>query len=188
MHEGIYSLPLVAAANDRERIAEKIKTLAGDAEDIATLGVATDIGAENAQSLRARILELVKEADLKHAIEKRPHLEAGRRVDEAWRDIIGQGKHAASAISKTVGAYLQKREIEGKANAAAPLTVKGGYGRAASIREITKIARVIDWPALFAHYANDERAQDLILELAQKDINRGVTVPHVETIKEKALR
>jgi len=47
---------------------------------------------------------------------------------------------------------------------------------------------VIDWPALFAHYANDERAQDLILELAQKDINRGVTVPHVETIKEKALR
>jgi hypothetical protein len=180
--------PAIAYGSERETVAAEVGKRSHEAEEYQTLGVASDLGAEAAQSLRAKILELVKEADLKREIEKRPHLEAGRRVDEAWRDIIAGGREAAKIISRVVGSYLAKRDADATANAPAPTTIKGGYGRAASVREIRKIASVTDWPALFAHYANDPRAWDLILDLAQKDINRGLTVPHVEIVKEKALR
>jgi hypothetical protein len=179
---------LATAQPERDRLTKTLAALYAEAKEFAGLGIASDIAAEQGQSLRARILELAREADTIREIEKRPHLEAGKRIDAAWSPIIKDARTAARDVAEAISAYLTKRAAEQKANAPEPATVKGGYGRAASVREEQVIVRVPDWAKLFAHYATDERAQNAILLIAQRDLSHGRDVPHVEIETRKAIR
>ncbi|HVL71699.1 MAG TPA: hypothetical protein VM434_07415 [Beijerinckiaceae bacterium] len=74
----------------------------------AYASVADDETAALAQSLRARLLELAREAETKHKAEKAPHLEMCRKIDERWLAL----KKSADAVATSIRTALSKWETE----------------------------------------------------------------------------
>lgn len=73
------------------------------------------------------------------------------------------------------------------APAAAPVGIKPAYGKAASVRAITVVKDVTDWPALAVYMSNHPECQDLLRKLAQRALDAGKTnVPGITT-EEKAM-
>ena len=73
-----------------------------------------------AQSLRSRLLDLSREADRKREEEKRPHLEAGKAVDQKWMSVVRMAKDAADGIRRAMEAWetiklTRRRDEERKA-------------------------------------------------------------------------
>jgi hypothetical protein len=155
------------------------------AQGAAAYALVLDDGtAARAQSLRAKLLELARDADKKREAEKRPHLEAGRAVDGVWQPIIKAAQAASQTIARSLTAYetakARKAEAE-RQNEPLPTKIAGGYGRAAPIRVVDQIAKVTDWEALFLHFVGDPGAREYIKGLAARAVRDGHKVPGVET-------
>lgn len=74
--------------------------------------ITDDATAAQAQSLRARLNELSGTADKRREVLKRPHLEAGRAVDELWNPMVKAAKAAADAIARALGAHETRKQRE----------------------------------------------------------------------------
>ena len=196
-------------ANDPESISEMIDGLAKGAIDYFDRLLADDDEAAKAQSIRARINELSGKADSIREEQKKPHLEAGRRVDATWQPMIKKAADTNTRLRLTLSRYEDwKRQQEAKRIAAeaearrqqlradeplpeapepaAPApsaTIKGGYGRAASVRTIEKVT-AIDIMKVFPRYIGNADVIALITKLVQKDVDAGITVDGatVETV------
>jgi hypothetical protein len=141
----------------------------------------TDDGhAARAASLRAKLQELAKTADKRREELKRPHLEAGRLVDDAWRPIITGARNAAGAIARAISAF-ETSKLDARINEPLPAQIRPGYGNAVPIKDVREIDQVTDWPALFAHYVNDGPAREYILKRAEREIANGGTPPGLTT-------
>lgn len=68
---------------------------------------------------------------------------------------------------------------------AAPSTIRGSYGKAASVSVKTVVKDVTDWSALAVYMSSHKEAQTLLLQLAQRALDAGRTVPGITT-EEKA--
>jgi hypothetical protein len=193
--------------NESEILKDQIETAKSGVARYAS--IADDVTAGKAQSLRARLLELAKEADKKRDELKRPHFEAGKAVDLEWQPLIKDAKAAANLIAGALSAFetekwraaeAERREAEeerrraeakGKpapppyeAPAPLPTMVKGGYGRAATVKVVKVITAVTDWVALY-HFLNEHpELRDLMTKLAQRAVDKGHTVPGV-TVEEQ---
>ena len=103
-------------------LQEQIESAAAGASAYAE--IADDTTAAKAQTLRSRLLELSGQADKHREALKRPHLEAGRAIDDKWQPIIKGAKLVAdkirNALSRWETAKLAKeREAQRAAEAAA---------------------------------------------------------------------
>lgn len=199
---------------------DEAEILAGQIE-AASAGVSayeniTDDGeAAKAQSLRSRLLELCRDADKKRDTLKRPHLEAGKAVDEKWQPLVKAAKAAADKIATALGAHETRKaraaaELARKAEeerqrlareaakddqpppppppapepAPAPVsTIRGGYGRAASVKAVKTVTAITDMDALFGFLKPHPELKDLMFKLAQRGVTAGLEVPGV-TIEE----
>lgn len=92
------------------KIAAEIDGLVSDAVQYAK--IEDDGTAKRAQSLRASLTELAGKADKARAVEKEPHLEAGRKVDAQWMPIVKLAKDTAATIRSAMEAWEnEKRRI-----------------------------------------------------------------------------
>lgn len=76
--------------NSFEALQERIDDMAREAERLMKAGPAkTQEQADQAADVANKLAELRGKADKERDREKRPHLDAGRAVDDKWRPIIG---------------------------------------------------------------------------------------------------
>ena len=110
--------------------------------------------------MRARLLELARVGKKEHTEEKKPHLAAGQAVDRRWNPVIKDAQAGADQVRKALSAWEtlkadeQRRrhaeEVAAAQDYALPEPelpesdeqVRGGYGRAASVRSKWVIAEV----------------------------------------------
>ncbi len=174
-----------------------------------------DATAARAQSLRARIMEIAADIKTRHKAEKQPHLEAGRGVDAKWLPLVKDAEAAASFIRAALSAFetgkdrankaaAQKAEQE-RINAARnpgagappspepvapekPARVRGGYGRAASVRTV-RIAVIADQDAVYRTFRDNAEVKALLQKLAQRAITNApdVAIPGVKIEEQKAV-
>ncbi|MFC3227374.1 hypothetical protein ACFOGJ_09045 [Marinibaculum pumilum] len=211
-------------ADDAAAIREQIDAAAAGVPKYAT--IADDEHAAAAQSLRARLNELSREADKLRTAEKAPHLEAGKAVDAKWQPIVKDAKAHADTLAKNLSAYETakaraaekarreaeeaRRKAEEEARKAAEpnsgpamevqsvyvppepepapvqTTIKGGYGRAASVKVI-KVATVVDQDKAYMAMRTHPELRDLISRLAQRAVAAGHTIDGVEVSEERKV-
>ena len=168
--------------------------------------ITDDDTAKRAISLRAALLEQHKRADTIREEAKKPHLKAAREVDELWMHVVKKAKRAADTLRALVeGWETQKRRLAREAaeaeqarwretNAAAVIVpepidqIRTGYGKAASVRTVMKVTGIDDIHKLVDHLKNTQWStmHSMLMELAQKDVSGGMTVPGV-TVEEQAV-
>jgi hypothetical protein len=91
------------SGDDIEVLRDQIESASAGASDYAAID--SDEKQAKAQSLRARLLELGREADKQREAEKRPHLEAGKAVDAKFQPLVKAAKTAADQIAKAMSAW-----------------------------------------------------------------------------------
>ena len=166
--------------DDWEALKDQISTVS----EAAGLydNIKDDEQASKAQSVRARLLKLRGDAEDMHKNVKAPYLKASRAVDGLYLPIIKECTVITKAISKALGVYETAKGDD------APKQVRGGYGRAASVREVTIITAITDYPALLKHYANHPAVMGAVRDCANKDVRSGKSVYGVETETRKEVR
>lgn len=65
----------------------------------------SDEARDDAQSLRARLNELSRQADKKRTTEKQPHLDASKAVDAKWQPLVKDAKACADKIAAAMSTY-----------------------------------------------------------------------------------
>lgn len=97
-------------ADPLEDLRGQIDTALAGVANYAKVG--SDESAGKAQSLRSRLLDLSGDADKRRESLKRPHLEAGRAVDESWNPLVKEAKAGADALRTAISAFEteQKRK------------------------------------------------------------------------------
>jgi hypothetical protein len=208
------ALKAADTADAIKALVEKMTASAASYKDIEN-----DDQSAACQSLRSSLLEAKRKADSIREEEKRPHLEAGRKVDNLWQPVIKDAELAANnargyiakweMIKREAIIAANKRAAEAAAEAAkaaeaagepppeapepevntpAPqATVKGGAGRAASIR--TKmVVTTIDPRTVFEQYRTNPEVIELLKKLAQKDVDKGLTVEGATVVEQVDVR
>lgn len=163
-----------------------------------------------AQSLRARLNELSRTADKKRETLKKPHLEEAKKVDSKWMPLVKLAKDAADGLARVMSAFeteklRKEREAQRKAEEAArkaaeegkpapvapapapaQTTVKGAYGRAASVK-VVKIATVTDQDKVYAYMRERPEVVELLGKLAQRATDAGHVVPGVSVEEQRKV-
>ena len=203
------------APPETDSIKDMIEAVKSKLADYAK--ITSDDQMARAQSLRSRLLDLAREADKKRNAEKRPHLEAGKAVDAAWQPLVKDAKAAADALAAALGDYLTAKDRAAKedarkaeesaakasatgklppddaytAPAPQPAQIKGGYGRAATVKAVKVVTEIADWDALWGFLKSagiggtvHPELRDLMMKLAQRAVDAGNDVPGV-TIEER---
>jgi hypothetical protein len=75
--------------------------------------------AEAVSSLLNRLRRVSKDADEARKVEKQPHLEASRAVDEKWKPITNKAELAATTCKQALAPYLKAIEDQQRAEAEA---------------------------------------------------------------------
>lgn len=89
--------------NDLEALRDQIESANARLSEFEKID--SDEARDNAQSLRARLNELSREADKKRTAEKQPHLDAGKAVDAKWQPLVKDAKAGADKIAGAMSAY-----------------------------------------------------------------------------------
>jgi len=199
-------------AEDAEAISALLNLLEQAAKAYET--IESDEQAAKAQSLRSRALELKGRADKIREAEKKPHLEAGKKVDKVWMPLVKNADDMVVKLRKAMERFetvklqdRRKKEAEeaAKREAERPKEldmsgpdqpepdiqpkqgIRGGYGRAASVgtrKVVTGLAN--DRTPALMRYAGHAEMTALLIKLAQRDVDNGVDVTGF-TIEEQAV-
>lgn len=73
------------------------------------------VAADEAANRRAKLLELAKTADKERDEKKRPHLEAGRKIDAEYKPVVETATAAANALRDALTAYMRAEEARQRA-------------------------------------------------------------------------
>lgn len=98
-------------ADDVEAYKEMLARFKADAERY------TEVTDDNAQFIRDHIGfggKMVKDIDATRDEKKRPHLEAGRQIDGAYKPLIEECDKIIKAMKQRLAAFLDAREREAK--------------------------------------------------------------------------
>ena len=161
--------------SDREALADQIESARQGAE--AYRDITSEEEAGKAQSLRARMNELAGQADKTREKLKKPHFEAAKAVDAEWMPLVKDAKSVADFLRKSIEAFktaqltaLREAELaRSKLDVAAtpePLpvpetTIKGGYGRAASVGVELVVTAITDQDALYQYMRASPEISDM---------------------------
>jgi hypothetical protein len=99
-----------SGAAPEEIIKDQIETVLSDAEKFAE--IKTDEAATQAQAKRSRLLELSGEADKAREDAKKPHLDAGRKIDATWKPLVDMAKAGADKIRAAMAAHENRKREE----------------------------------------------------------------------------
>jgi hypothetical protein len=112
--------------------------------------------------------------------------EEERRAEEKARADEEARRAAQEVAGEQQGetAVMEAPKVDVQPDAA-PSTIRGSYGKAASVSVKTVVRDVTDWSALAVYMSSHKEAQALLLQLAQRALDAGRTVPGI-TIEEKA--
>lgn len=162
-------------------LREQIERAAAGVAQYATITDAEH--AARAQSLRSRLTGLAGEVDTARKAEKEPHLTASRAVDAKWMPLHDKAKGGADAIRKALSIYATDAaaKVSGLSIPEVKAAIKGGSGRAASVKTVTVVDEVTDWPALFMAFQANEELRENVLRLANFTLKKGGTVPGITT-------
>jgi len=175
----------------------------------------SDEQAAQAQSLRARFLELKGIVDKKREELKQPHLKAAREVDEIWMAPVKKATGCANALKALIEGWESEKRRRAREEAAAverarmeaeqanqPLPailrppepvpepkdqIRSGYGRAASVRERLVVTGISDLPQALRELGDTREVRAALIALAQTLVDRGGRVPHGFTTELKAV-
>ena len=98
-------------ADDVEAYREMLARFKADADTV------TEINESNAQFVRDHVGyggKLAKEIDATRDDKKRPHLEAGRQIDGAYKPLIEECDKIIKGLKQKLAAFLDAREREAK--------------------------------------------------------------------------
>jgi hypothetical protein len=95
--------------------------------------------ADEAANRRAKLLELSKTADKERDEKKRPHLEAGRKIDAEYKPLVETATKAANAARDALTVYMKAEEARQRAEQEAKR--KAAEEVARKIREAAEAAR-----------------------------------------------
>lgn len=140
-----------------------------------------------AQTLHVRLLELKRQADNRRKALKAPHLEAGQAIDRDWQPLVKDATAGVVTLTKAMSAWetkkLRNERQKGTNGSPKATTIKGGYGRAASITMV-KVVTAIDQDAVYEQFKTDPAVGYLLKSLAQKAVDAGISVEGV-TVEEQ---
>lgn len=202
-----------SGAAPEEVIKDQIETVLRDADKFAV--IKTDEEATQAQAKRSRLLELSGEADDKRETEKRPHLDANKKIDAMWQPLVKMAKEGADKIRAAMAAHENRKreEIAAAASLArlaaeaaalkkgkpaplpapapppAPVPVAQTQVRGgygrAASVQMIKVSTVVDQDKAYMALRGHKEMIELIAALAQRAVKAGVEVDGV-TWKEVA--
>ena len=97
-------------ADPHDALLLEFDSEAPQARDILAEPIRDKVIADRAAIMASRLLGIARRADKLHEIEKAPYLQAGRRVDEKWRDIRDQPAELAKKLKRAQDGYLKEQE------------------------------------------------------------------------------
>lgn len=101
-------------------LAEEITDAAKQAAEwLAKSKIADKVAADTAANMRARLLDLGKKADKERDERKRPHLEAGRKIDAEYKPLVEQATTAANTLRDALTVWMRAEEAKARAAAEA---------------------------------------------------------------------
>jgi hypothetical protein len=152
--------------------------------------VASDEQAVQAQTLRAHLLKLHKDADAIREEEKKPYFEEVKAVDNKWQPSLKKAKALADKIRGAIAAYetkkLQAKKPPAPDNISEkPVTtsIKGATGKAATVKTRRVATAITNLEAFMVSVKGHADLSPLLLGLAQKilDENGDVLGVSIET-------
>lgn len=159
----------LAGKADKRRKAEKQPHFdAGKAVD-ATWNPIVEAGEEAANGIKTA-LEKWENEKLRKEREEQSRRDAERRAAEAEAAKTGTPPPAAPVAPEPAPVATTR--------------IKGGFGRAASVKAVKVVTEVTDWPALYGYMKDHPEVTDLLKRLAQRAVDAGRDVPGV-TIEER---
>ena len=161
-----------------ESLKEQLASVKALAASIKT--IASEHDNKMAQGYRARLLELGKQLDKRRDALKRPHLEAGRAVDNLWNPLVHDAEDSAGTLRNLMRAWETKKAREAT-------QIRGAYGKAASVRSI-RVVTEIDYGVVFTYFKDNAEVQALLKKLAQKAVEADVEVPGVTVESARDVR
>lgn len=186
------------AAGDPEEIINDLSRQADNYKEITE-----DEQAQRALSLRSALLEQHKVVDKTREDAKAPYLKSAREVDEIYMPVVKKAKKWADYLRVLVEAYETRKrrlareaqliaDFEAQGQVPATITpqaqIRSGYGRAVSVNEKPVVVGIENHGVLLDHLIGTQREllNAYLMELAQKDVNKGLKVPGV-TVEMKAV-
>jgi len=175
--------------------------------------VTTQVAADRLGNHIERLRGLWKKKEAERNVEKAPHLEASRAVDEKFRPILARLDETAQKIKDAIGAWLKAENARIQAEAAAakkkadderaaaaakgeelpkeppkkvtePKAATAGSNRKVSLRTYVS-ATVTDWEKLTEALKDHEEVRALLQTLADRAARAGVPLPGTEINKEQ---
>lgn len=131
--------------------------------------IATQAEADNVGVIMATARRIKKDADAARAEEKRPHLEAGRAVDEAWKPLDTRADNIIKAAQKPLTAFLEAEEAKRRAEAEDKLVEalrlqtealkarQGSEGNLSALEDAEALQKAADAAGKAARRADKER-------------------------------
>lgn len=101
-------------------LAEQIKDYAAQALGwLKNHGVKSKHDSDKAANYRAELLRLKKEADAQRILEKKPHDEAAKAVQQKWAPLVCEAEDAAEEMRSALTAFMsaEKRKLEAEQRA-----------------------------------------------------------------------
>lgn len=155
--------------------------LDGELENSAPLlkaPIADQATADKLATWSRRVGQLLKAADEEHEIEKRPILDAGKRIDDKWRGLRSDARSLVDRLKAHVGIWLRKLDRE------AAEARRKAEEEAAALREQAAAERA---PVEAAELVDQAEAIELAAAKAPKPIagrpNMRVSLRKVRTAK-----
>lgn len=191
--------------------AELVRQFLADVERDG--GIHTKVRADQASNMADKISGTVKNGIGKRADELRealvrPHLEAQREINGQFKPLVDEAKvldrklrDAATAWAKSEQDRLRKEaeekaRIEREKSPSAeihivpevPKVQVGGERGAKRSLKTRRVARVTDYAAALAHFANSDEVRQAVEKLAQRAVDAKMpTPPGVEVVEEQKL-
>lgn len=213
-HEAVTRSNNAPPDDSLEGLQAAIDDLAREAETLIKGGGAkSQDAADRASDLANRLSGLQTKADTQRKIEKQPHLDAERAVDDKWRPVITAGDVYKRLKAAVVEPFLKaardaklKAEAEARAKAAeaarsgdaakveeaqravaaaeATSVGAGTRGRKVGLRAAPAIVTITDRAKLLEYFADRQEITDALQTMAEKAVKAGVTPPGVSIEKD----
>lgn len=179
-----------SATDPFDLIKDEIASASAGVKDYAEIN--DDELAARAVSLRNRLNELCRNADVEREKQKKPYLQAGREVDEKWQPLIKGAKAESDKIRASLSGYetrkAAKAAILGVKPAAETMQTKTAYGKAASVRTIKVVTAITDQDALYQFVSKHPELIATLQHLAQRAVDAGLSPPGVTIDERKDVR
>jgi len=145
-----------------------------------TFGPITEANAGEARDLIGLAKQLAKDIDAKRDEQKRPHLEAGRKIDAEFKPLVEAAKEAPQPVERALLAYINEQK-----RLAAEAAEKA---RRMAQEEARRAAALADDPILGEDMADGAKLAEQKAEVAAASVKTVATVKGSEGFRAAGVR